>query len=129
MRKVLGILIGLFMLAHALVPALPTYVCLAMGGIRMMHSCCPDAADEPQGADDGTVLRDVRCCQFAPAVTIEAQRLPQTTFTAPALPFIAVVVLPEVLPPPWRTPLLRGTARGDPALLGPPLLLHPILRI
>ena len=70
MRRVIPIFVSLFLLVHAIVPALPSFACAAMEGTRLTHPCCP--ADDPPEAPAWTP----RCCQRVPVVKLDTQREP-----------------------------------------------------
>lgn len=126
MRRLAALLIGLLMLVHAMVPALPSYVCTDGG--RSLNPCSPVEERATAPAVPEWNLGD--CCKLTapaivdaqpPSLTNPAQRFSTVSTLIPAAP-VALAVMPGLL-------LSPPLARGDPALRGPPLRRHPILRI
>lgn len=131
-QRFAAIFIGLLILAHAMVPALPKYVCNGMGGMHLLHPCCPDQSADHQDAQ--AAWQRGRCCESEPASVIEAQRLPRPdqVRVLAAVSEAATYGLPILYAPVLPAPIGSGTARGDPTLIAPQprlfLSLH-VLRI
>lgn len=122
LRPVLTLLVALCLLARAAWPALPTYVCAGMGGVRLQAPCCPDEGDH---AD--TTAWTARCCQPEGAQKGDAQAAPP----APQRPeFSALVLLPwhgaSAAPPPPPSFPPPPRAGAPPSLCA---LRHVVLRI
>jgi hypothetical protein len=101
-------LFAIFMLAHALVPGLPTYVCTDGG--RSLSPCAPPENEGPAQAQAEWHVGD--CCKLTEAAKVDAQ---------------APLLLMRFDEPPISR---RGRlTRGDPLFRGPPSSLRSILRI
>lgn len=112
-----------------LVPSLPAYICLGMGGIHLMQRCCPDEDDQQKAPAHRAAVRDARCCQSIPAATVYAQGPPRLDSNVLPPPLVATMVELDLPVPRKSYCTVPATARGDPTSLGPPLSLRPILRI
>lgn len=127
--RALSILISVFILTHALVPTLPKYLCLGMGGVHVLQKCCPEEDGLHEGAEYETTLRDARCCQSLPKAASGAQWAPRSEIKLIPPLLVGTTVPIEAPPLRWRECIVRIVARGDPPPLGPPPPLHRILRI
>lgn len=128
MRRFAAILIGLLLLAHALVPGLPRYVCLGMEGAHLFHPCCPE---KPKHQDVTPAWERARCCQPEQAVGIDAQQLPRSEQprVLAAVTKAATDALPAVVDSPPAVSFGLIATRGDPALLKPPPRLYFALHV
>jgi hypothetical protein len=130
LKRFAAILLGLLLLAHALVPALPKYVCVGMGGAHFLQPCCPDRSAEHRH-DGQPAWERARCCQAEPPVAIEAQR-PQPDNPLRILELVShslTIACAFDAPPAPPVPRGLGTARGDPALIAPPPRLFVTLHV
>ncbi len=114
MRKAPAILLCLTLLASALLPALPAYVCAGMDGAHRLHPCCPAPAETASGPSIGTT----RCCHPIQPAAREAPVAPASV--RPLLPAVAfVAVLPGPRPGALARPassLARPRAHSPPSL-------------
>lgn len=125
MQRFASILIAVYMLAHALLPVLPAYVCTDGG--RSLAPCSPMESHATATQDE---LHLADCCKLTAAATMDARPALSNTATVSAADVVALLPLTFfslLLPPPlWRPDHL---AHRNPVLRGPPPLLHSILRI
>jgi len=125
MQRFAAILFAVYMLAHACVPVLPTYVCTDGG--RSLSPCSPIANEAPPNQAEWN-LAD--CCKLTAAATVDARPPVSTNASYRVAVLVAILPLPQtalfVQPPPWRPDHL---GRGDPVLRGPPQSSHTVLRI
>lgn len=113
-RRSFPSLLCLLLLATALVPALPGYVCLGMGGVHLREPCCPDDADHADSQDEETRIR-AACCQAVSAPALSVGRLSPSGADAWLTVQAGMTATPVRLPqaPPWsgaRLPLPRAGA-------------------
>ena len=126
-QRVLSILIGALLLAHGLLPALPTYVCAGMGGVHLLQPCCPDEKSSPD-EHDLTRLRRAPCCDAQAKVAPLAQWAPQLKSRS-AIPIPVAISPSAAVPMPSSfVQLYWIKARGDPRIDGRQSR-HRILRI
>lgn len=123
-RQLLAPLLCVLVAAHVLVPALPVFVCAAMGGARSLAPCCPalDAEDEGGGAAGPAFA--ARCCRPTQPAAPVALQAPGTR-----LPEYRALVL--AAPPPGATAAfahLRTAAASACPGVPPPGLPPPPLR-
>jgi hypothetical protein len=128
-RRFAAILIGMLLLAHAVVPALPRYVCVGMDGAHRLHPCCPEKPAELQ--DVMSSWERARCCQPEQAVAIDAQQLPRSEQprVLAAVTQAGNDALPAVVAVPPVAAFGLIAARGDPAFVRPPPRLHFALHV
>jgi hypothetical protein len=129
MQRFASIVFAILMLAHALVPALPFFLCTEDDGSRLRGStpCCPQEGTQPD--TKYPILEHARCCELTMPVIVDAQppvRQDHTELVVAQAAFLTVA-LPAPLTP-ERLSLL-GLSHGPPLLRGPPLPLRSILRI
>ncbi|MBL9006242.1 MAG: hypothetical protein JNJ46_18455 [Myxococcales bacterium] len=121
----ISVVLGLVLMLRAVLPALPVYVCTAMGGEHLLAPCCPS---DDSHSDDGPVVYS-RCCipEDQPAIDIQRSQPIQVSalLATPAL-LTAAQVLTLPLPVLMLRPL---TARNGPPPIGPPPSRHKVLRI
>lgn len=124
-RAAITILLLVVLGWRGLVPSVPSYVCLGMGGKHLAAPCCPDERELPPAP----ALRS-RCCQHAQPLTLESQRQPPRLERAQAAP-PAAVTLTATYPTPTLATLtgLRMGRAGRPPPVGPPPPLRSVLRI
>ena len=124
-RRFASLLLFTVLLLRAIVPALPLFVCVQMGGMHSLKPCC---SSDDEHAEVGAAV-SAQCCQS------EAQRqLDLQSASRPELEkkLLAVAQLATVLlHQPWMTPseVRPKPARNGPPAIGPPLPLHQVLRI
>ncbi|MBL9006246.1 MAG: hypothetical protein JNJ46_18475 [Myxococcales bacterium] len=125
MLRFASILIAVYMLAHALLPVLPAYVCTDGG--RSLNPCSPTDLHAASAQDE---LHLADCCKLTAPAAIDARPLLSNTATVSAAHVVALLPTQSfslLLPPPlWRPDHL---AHRNPVLRGPPLLLRTVLRI
>ncbi len=128
MQRFAATLFAIFMLAHALVPGLPTYVCTDGG--RSLSPCAPPENEGPAQAQAEWHVGD--CCKLTEAAKVDAQA-PKIKLSKQHDSILSALLVPTPLllmrfdePPISR----RGRlTRGDPLFRGPPSSLRSILRI
>jgi len=128
-QRFAAILLGILLLAHALVPALPKYVCAGMDGVHLLHPCCPNkSAELPEGA---LAWERAACCQPEQAVAIGAQQLPRSEQPRAMVALTKAVTdaAPAVIPLQPASGFALLAVRGDPALVKPPPRLHFALHV
>lgn len=127
MQRFAAMLFAIFMLAHALVPALPTYVCTDGG--RSLSPCSP--RDEEGPAQSQAELHVADCCKLTAAVTVDAQPPKSTSAKQHDILLIALLAPTPLLMRFDEQPVSRQSrlTRGDPLFRGPPSSLRTILRI
>lgn len=121
----ISVVLGLVLMLRAVLPALPVYVCTAMGGEHLLTPCCPAAGPH---SDDAPVVYS-RCCipEDLPAIDIQRGQPLQVSVLL-ATPTLGTVM--QVLTLPLPALALRPlTARNGPPPIGPPPPRHQILRI
>lgn len=127
MQRFAAVSFVIFMLAHALVPALPAYLCTDGG--RSLSPCSPLAEE---GADQSRAEWHIGdCCKLTAAATVDTQP-PKITSAKQHVLYLLALLLPTPLPTLRDTPLLARISRltrGDPLFRGPPASLRTILRI
>jgi hypothetical protein len=127
-RKVAAsLLLLLLLLVRALVPALPVYVCLGMGGAHLARPCCD--RDDEQPARRALPAYTSRCCRPEAPPTVEPPRPPPAAPQLVLVPDGAVAAVTLVPPVPEQGPVLRLSWRSRPPPIGPPPPLRQILRI
>ncbi len=125
MRRFASLLLFTVLLLRAILPALPMFVCVQMGGMHSLKPCC-SSDDEHLSA--GAAV-STQCCQS------EAQRqLDLQSESRPELQkkLLAVAQLVNVLlHDPWVLPsgVRPKPACNGPPPIGPPPPLHQVLRI
>jgi len=128
-RAAVTILLLLVLGWRGLLPSVPSYVCLGMGGKHLAQPCCPD---EERAAQAATPTLRTRCCQHAPPPTLESQRQPprpERALSAPPSP--EQVALAQAYPDAALRSLTgpRMGRAGRPPPAGPPPPLRSVLRI
>ena len=121
---VLSILLAVYMLAHALLPVLPAYVCTDGG--RSLTPCSPTEL-HAMSVQDELHLPD--CCKLAAGSTIDAQPPLLISSSVPAADLVATThssCHSCLVPHPSH---LNRLAHRNRVLRGPPPLLHTVLRI
>lgn len=127
MQRFAATLFAIFMLALALVPALPTYVCTDGG--RSLSPCAPPEDEGP--AQPQTEWHADDCCKLTTAATVDTQPPKVTSSKKHDLLLIAILAPTPLLVRPNEPPVSRQNrlTRGDPIWRGPPSSLRTILRI
>lgn len=127
MQRLAATLFAIFMLAHALVPVLPTYVCTDGG--RSLSPCSP--GEEAKAVQSQAEWHVDDCCKLTAAVAIDAQPPKVTSPKNHNIVLIALLAQPAPLMRFDEPPLSRQgrLTRGDPIWRGPPSSLRTILRI
>lgn len=121
MRNVAAGLLLLVLLVRSLLPALPVYVCLGMGGAHLTRPCCDRDDERAQPAYTS------RCCRPEAPRAIEPPRpppAPPQLLLTPA----GVAHAVALVPPPLAGPEPRPSWRSRPPPVGPPPPLRQILR-
>jgi len=128
-RRFAAILISFLLLTHALLPALPKYICSGMDRAHLLHPCC--SAEAPPAQDVKPAWEQAACCQPEPAVTLGAQRPPDSdkSQVVALLDAAAADGLPATLPPGPRVPLRCELTPTYRELLRPPARLFCTLRV
>lgn len=126
MQRLVHILFAIFMLVHALVPALPIFVCTDGG--RSLNPCSPQ--EERATPSPSAAWNEEDCCKLtAPAVVDASPPVsidPHHVLTT-QLALLPVATLSPLSSPPQQR--IHHLGRGDPVLRGPPLSLYTVLRI
>lgn len=121
----------------AVLPALPGYVCLGMGGAHLDRPCCQPDRDEARGEARGEDWGEdwgarpafaARCCQPEDRPALELGRVPQPQQPL-ALPQLTLDSASVLAPPPVLLPSRSASWRCRPPPIGPPPPLRSILRI
>lgn len=130
-RRLVASFLFLLFALHAIVPALPTYVCTGMSGAHFMQPCCPGEASSQDGTTS-TWSRG-RCCEQQPRAVIDAKQpspddSQQALRASLAMASVFVMLAKAHIPPPL---LPIGMARGSPPcpISGPSQSQRHILRI
>lgn len=127
MQRFAATLFAIFMLARALVPALPTYVCTDGG--RSLSPCSPREQEGPPQGQAEWHVGD--CCKLTAAATVDAKPPKITSAKQCDLLLIALLAPTPLLMRFDEQPASRQSrlTRGDPLFRGPPSSLRTILRI
>lgn len=120
-------LLAIFMLAFALVPALPAYVCIDGG--RSLSPCTPPQDEGPTQPQAEWHVDD--CCKLTAAATVDTQPPKITSSKKHDILLIALLAPTPLLMRFGGPPISRQSrlTRGDPIWRGPPSSLRTILRI
>lgn len=127
MQRFAATLFAIFMLAHALVPALPTYVCTDGG--RSLSPCSPPETEGPAQTQAEWHVGD--CCKLTAAATVDAQA-PKIKISKQHDSILIALLAPTPLLMRFDEPPISRQSRltrGDPTWRGPPSSLRTILRI
>lgn len=127
MQRFAVTLLAIFMLVHALAPALPVYVCTDGG--RSLSPCSPP---EKEGSAQSQAEWHVGdCCKLTPAANADAQP-PKITSSKQHDSILIALLAPPLLLIRFDEPPISHQSRltrGDPIWRGPPSSLRTILRI
>ena len=126
MQRFAHIVFAIFMLVHALVPALPVFVCTDGG--RSLSPCSPPQESDPSSPNAAWNLED--CCKLTAPAVVDASPPASLSHSHNLAVLFALLPVPQHS---FLSPLSQRRndplSRGDPALRRPPPSLHTILRI
>lgn len=126
MQRFAATLLAIILLAHGLVPALPTYLCTDGG--RSLSPCSPQEKQEPEQTQAEWHVGD--CCKLTAAATTDAPP-PKLTRSEQhdrvLIAFLAPLLLLRFDEP--LVALQSRLTRGDPTWRAPPPSRRTILRI
>jgi hypothetical protein len=124
-RRFASLLLFTVLLLRAIVPALPIFVCVQMGGMHSLKPCC--SSDDEHVEAGATV--SARCCQSEAQhqLDLQSESRPELQKKLLAVAQLATVPLHE----PWIVPsgVRPKPACNGPPPIGPPPPLHQVLRI
>jgi hypothetical protein len=144
LHRIAASVILLALIVRAALPVLPMYVCAGMGGMHLLHPCCPspsvdtatlDSDATAVGHSDDHALLSARCCERADVPSITLQSAPRSI--KPAIPIardrqpstFEAIAPSDVSPHRLLASSLRMRQLPRTLAIGPPTRPRSILRI